>query len=179
MKALKTIYLAAIGILAFGAASCNKDKDNTSTDSPEATSVLDSIMEVTAQGEVAQLDTDNQLKSDTEVETTTVVCFVAEDAPTCAPLKEPLEKLASENEGSVAVITVDVLACPITAADFGLDPDTPLVPCVAVLTPGEDVVLYTGLDNFLPSDMANKPVEVQAETIYANLLNYAGLTETE
>lgn len=179
MKAFKTILFAAIGILAFGAAACSKDKDGAAAGSTEAATALDSIMDVAAQGEVAQLDVDNLLKSDTEVETTTVVCFIAENAPTCAPLQQPLERLASENAGHVAVITVDVLACPITAADFGLDTDTPLVPCVAILTPSEEMMLYTGLDSFLPSSMANKPVEVQADAIYANLLSCAGLTDNE
>lgn len=161
--------------LAFGFVSCDKEKNAGKTDEAEAVCTLDSIMDVAANGEVAVLNCDSVLTTDTKVETTTVVCFIAEDAPACAPLTEPMQRLAADNEGKVAVITVDATACPNTAANFGLDSETPLVPCVVILTPDGAMQTYPDLGCFVTPALEKKSAEEQAEGIYSTLLKYAGI----
>lgn len=177
MKAIKTLCLAALAIFAIGATSCDKQKETKTEPATEAVNPLDSIMEITAKGEVAELTCDTILTPSTKVETTTVICFIAENAPACAPLQEPIAKLAAEGEGKVAVITADVTACPITAASFGLDADMPLVPCVVILDTNGDTQTYPDLSSFITPELEKKSAEEQAAGIYATLANYAGITE--
>ncbi|MDE7376197.1 MAG: hypothetical protein K2N16_05055 [Muribaculaceae bacterium] len=177
MKVFKTLLFAGMAALAFGAASCDKEKKANNTNESESVCTLDSIMDVAAKGEVAQLNCDSVLTTDTKVETTTVICFVAEDAPACAPLQEPMARLAADNEGKVAVIAVDVTACPKTAASFGLDEETPLVPCVVILNPDGEMQTYPDLGSFITPALEKKSAEEQADGIYATLLKYAGINE--
>lgn len=163
--------------LAFGAVSCNKEKTTEKTDEPVTVDCLDSLMGVALAGEVAELNCDSVITADTKVKTPTVICFIAEDAPACAPLLAPLEKLAADNENNVAVITVDVNACPATAASFGLDDETPLVPCVVILTPNGETQTYADLSCFITPALEKKSAEEQADGIYATLAKYAGIKD--
>lgn len=174
MKSIKTLALALMAMLAIGAASCNKDKTSDKANDSTACT-LDSIMAVAVTGEVAVLDCDTIMHADTKFETPVVLCFIAENAPTCAPLTEPLAKLAADNEGNLAVITADLAACPATAAAF----DVEYVPTVVVFYPGSEPQTYAGLDTFLDADLAKKSVEEQAQGIYDKLLFYSGINDPE
>lgn len=178
MKAFKTLLFAAVAMLAIGAASCDKGKKSEEQPKPNSTNVLDSVMDVASKGVVAELNCDTVLTTDTKVENATVVYFYAQNAPSCAPLNEPMSKLASDNEGKVAVIAVDVASCPKTAANFGLDEETPLVPHVVILFPDGGSQAYPEIGDFIAPELKDKTAEEQAEGIYANLLKYTGLTES-
>lgn len=168
-----------MAMLAIGATSCNKGKEAKETEAAETTETnsFETIMDEALSGKVAYLNCDTVFTPETEVEKPTVVYFYAVNAPSCAPLKTPMEELAYQNEGKVAVIAVDVAAYPKTSESFGLDADLPLVPCVVVLFPNGKTKTYSERNDFITADLEEKTVDEQANGIYANLVRYAGLDD--